>query len=211
MYVPSAFRVDDGPALRRLIEQHSFATLVSRVDGRIEASHVPLMLDPDDGPSGTLLGHLARANPQWHGFGEDQEALVIFQGPHAYISPRWYRNAPAVPTWNYTAVHVYGRPEPVDERSAVAGILDRLVARHDPAMPQPWSEHAPADFRERMMGAIQAFRMPVTRMEGKFKLSQNRPAEDRENVWRTLARSDSGADRALWRFARDAGVIAEPE
>lgn len=206
MYVPSAFRVEEPAALRGLIDDYSFATLVTQVDGRIEVSHVPLLLEPDDA-SGTLIGHLAWANPQWQGFADNREAVAVFSGPHAYISPRWYRTAPAVPTWNYAAVHVYGIPETVDDPIAVAAILDRLVARFDPTLPQPWTRHAPADFRERMMRGIQAFRMPITRIEGKFKLSQNRPVTDRESVWHTLADSDAAGDRALWRFAGGAGVV----
>lgn len=207
MYVPSAFRVEELAALHAFIDDNSFAMLVTQVDDSIEASHVPLLLDPDDGPSGTLIGHLARANPQWHGFTAGREAMAAFAGPHSYISPRWYRTAPAVPTWNYAAVHVYGIPEVVDDPVSVASILDRLVARFDPTLPQPWTRHAPEDFRERMMRGIQAFRMPITRIDGKFKLSQNRPAEDRASVWRVLAGSDAAGEQALWRFARDAGVI----
>src|SRR5688572_28058136 len=108
MYIPEAFREDRPEALQALIREHCFGTLVSRHEGERGASHVPLLLDRDHGPHGTLLGHMARANPQWQGFREGEEVLAIFQGPHAYVSPSWYETELSVPTWNYAVVHACG-------------------------------------------------------------------------------------------------------
>ena len=120
MYIPKSFQVTDPEVLAAFIRAHSFATLVSAVDGTPFATHLPLLLD-----QGTLLGHVARANPHWQAFDGQREALAIFHGPHAYISPTWYATGPAVPTWNYAAVHVYGAPRLI-EGEALAALVDRL-------------------------------------------------------------------------------------
>ena len=187
MYRPKAFVVSDPEQLQSFIEQYSFATLVNTVDGRPFATHLPFLLDPNTSAQGALLGHMARANPQWRTFEDSQEVLVIFQGPHAYISPSWYETAPAVPTWNYAAVHVYGVPRIIEDGERLATLVDRLTAVYESGMPQPWPGDIPVDFKQKLLKAIVGFVIDITRIEGKFKLGQNRSLEDQQAVAQLLA------------------------
>ena len=179
MYVPAVFRETRPEVLHELIRDHSFGTLVSLVDGGLFATHMPFLLDESHGPNGVLRGHMARANPHWQGFPTDVESLVIFQGPHAYISPSWYKSERAVPTWNYTAVHVYGIPRVLEDPAAVRALLEATVGTFEAALPEPWSTaRAGEDYIAHMARAIVAFEIPIARLEGKRKLGQNRPAVD---------------------------------
>lgn len=175
MFIPASFRIDDRDTLLDFIERYGFATLVSTdASGVPFATHVPLLLDRS---ADLLLGHVARANPQWELFA-GRESLAIFHGPHAYISPTWYTVAPAVPTWNYAAVHVYGTPR-VISAERTGDVVDRLVRKYEDHRPNPWTGDIPDDYRRRLLTGIVGFEMPLTRIEGKFKLGQNRSAEDR--------------------------------
>jgi transcriptional regulator len=197
MYIPASFRIEDPDQLATFIEQHSFATLVTH-DGRAPfATHLPVLLDRTRGPLGTLCGHLALANPQWRHFTPEAEALLLFQGPHAYVSPAWYEIQPAVPTWNYTAVHAYGVPERLSDAARIRKTLDLLVARHEADLPQPWDGNLPDAYRHRMLEGIVAFEMPLTRIEGKFKLGQNRSPADYARVIESLRSSPQAGDREL--------------
>ncbi len=187
MYRPKAFVISDTQQLHSFIEQYSFATLVSSVDGNPFATHLPFLFDPDTSEHGVLLGHMARANPHWQTFSAGQAVLVIFQGPHSYISPSWYETAPAVPTWNYAAVHVYGVPRIIEDSERLAVLVDRLTAVYEAGMPQPWPGDVPADFKQKLLKAIVGFVIDITHIEGKFKLGQNRPLEDQEAVAQRLA------------------------
>lgn len=198
MYVPEAFREDRQQVLHALIRQHSFGTLVTFGNGGLAASHLPFLLDPDRGPHGTLLGHLARANPQWADFGEGQEALAVFQGPHAYVSPSWYETSPSVPTWNYVAVHARGTPHVVTDETALRRILEALVRAYEAASEKPWDMTGlPDDYVGWMMGAIVGFEMPISQLEGKLKLSQNRSAADRQGVVEGLRRKQGELEQAV--------------
>jgi transcriptional regulator len=178
MYIPAAFRETRPEVLHALIREHSFALLVSHVDGQLFATHLPLLLDASRGPNGTLRGHMARANPHWRSFDRGEEALVIFQGPHAYISPNWYLAEQAVPTWNYSAVHAYGTPTLVENMSDVRALLDDTVGTFEAGLPETWSTaRVGDDYINKMAQGIVAFELPITRLEGKRKLSQNRPAD----------------------------------
>jgi transcriptional regulator len=193
MYVPPHFAVSDPATLHDFIERHSFGLLVSQVDGVPFASHLPFLLDRTAGPHGTLVGHVARANPQWRELA-GQTALAVFSGPHAYVSPTWYEAANVVPTWNYTAVHAYGRPELVEERDTLLEIVRRSVAVYEAAMPRPWVLDTTGPFVDRLLPHIVGFRIAVERIEGKWKLNQNHPAERRERVVRALReRGDENA------------------
>lgn len=187
MYCPEAFVVSDPERLQGFIEQYSFATLVNTVDGRPFATHLPLLLDPNTSAQGALLGHMARANPQWQAFESGQEVLAIFQGPHAYISPSWYETTPAVPTWNYATVHVYGAPRIIEGSERLAALVDRLTAVYESGMPQPWPGDIPMDFKQKLLKAIVGFVIDITHIEGKFKLGQNRPLADQQAVAQRLA------------------------
>ncbi len=200
MYVPGHFRLDDPAALRAFMRAHAFATLVTLVDGAPFATHLPVLVDDapgEGGPELVLRAHVARANPQWRALAE-QDALVIFSGPHAYVSPAWYTVAESVPTWNYTAVHAYGRGCILAEPDAVRDVLRRLTDANEAGFAQPWRmEDLPGDYVEGMMRGIVAFAIPVTRLEGKAKLSQNRSAEDRTGVVAALAASGDPSARAV--------------
>jgi transcriptional regulator len=181
MYIPSHFAENDRARLYEAIERYSFATLVSLGSDGLEASHLPLLVDREVGTHGMILGHMARANWQWKR-AAGQEVLAIFAGPHAYISPQWYEATEVVPTWNYVAVHAYGRLELIDDEAEVLRLLDRTVQIYEAGQPQPWRMNEPAEFVERLVKQIVAFRIPITRLEGKWKLNQNRPAEQRQKV-----------------------------
>ena len=189
MYIPPAFREDDLPTLQQLMRDYSFAILVTQQGGVPVATHLPLLLDAGRGPYGTLLGHVARANAQWRGFNGEQEALVIFQGPHAYITPSWYEPGLNVPTWNYAAVHAYGAPRVVEDEAALFAMLRRLTATHEASFAEPWQvDMSEREFRQKLKGIV-GFEMEIRRLEGKLKLSQNRPQADQERVAAELAES----------------------
>lgn len=181
MFIPPAFAMTERDAQLQVIRDCDFGIVVSSGDGGLAGTHLPFLLDDTRGAQGALLGHMARANPQWQDMADGQEALVLFSGPHAYISPLWYTNPDReVPTWNYVAVHVYGRVRIIDDPEAALDIIDRLTAAHENAAPDGWrvSRLDPKQ-RERMMAAIIAFRIDIERIEGKAKLGQNKPAADR--------------------------------
>ncbi len=189
MYIPKAFREDDINTLHTFMRTYSFATLVTQQDGVPFASHLPFLLDTEHGPRGTLLAHMARANQQWQAFDSAQEVLVIFQGPHAYISPSWYEVELSVPTWNYTAVHAYGLPRLIEEQTSLYNLLKTLIHTHEARLENPWPFQLPADYIQKMMQSIIGFEIRITRLEGKFKLSQNRTATERNNVITALQAS----------------------
>lgn len=185
MYVPALFKEDRVEHLHAFIRGSGLATLVTRTADGLIASHVPVLLDDAPAPYGTLIGHLARPNPQ--GRGAIDDALVIFQGPDAYITPSWYATKRAtgkvVPTWNYVAVHAYGPVEFFDEPARLLDVVTRLTERQEGARSAPWAvSDAPDDFVQGMLKGIVGFAIPITRLEGKWKMSQNRPAEDRAGV-----------------------------
>jgi transcriptional regulator len=200
MYTPPLFREDDLAAAHALIRAHSFATLVTRLDGVLEATHVPVLLDPTHGPKGTLSAHVARANPIWKAFDGREEELLVFTGPHAYVSPRWYADkARNVPTWNYVAVHASGRPRLLAPGAPTVALLRRLVDENEAATPGPrWSvDDAPPGFVEAISEAIVAFEVEVESLVCKKKLSQNRTPADRAGALAGLAALDDPAARAV--------------
>lgn len=214
MYVPPAFDQPDLAACHGLIEANGFATLISAGAGGAVplGTHIPFLLDRTRGPNGTLIGHMARANPHRELLGG--EALVIFQGPHAYVSPAWYEAAPAVPTWNYIAVHAYGAPSITDDPGAVRAMLARLAEVHEGARaagaPEgspnaPWQfASLPGDFVDDMIRGIFAFEIPIARLDGKWKLSQNRSATDRAGVIDGLRGQGDPMSRAVAEAMDDA-------
>jgi len=207
MYVPASFDISDEKTLESFIERYDFATLISSGAAGLVASHIPLVLQRSSGKA-VLIGHVARANNQWRQFDGITEALAIFHGPHAYVSPTWYAASPAVPTWNYAVVHAYGKPRASDDRDFTMAALKALVARHESTRQQPWQMEGPAeDFYEKLAAAIVAFEMPVERIEGTFKLGQNRSREDRLGMLQGLAAEGSPDADALGDFIRKhAGV-----
>ena len=179
------------------MREHSFATLISSASDEPLITHVPVIVDE---VTGIIRAHVARANPIWQDFTSGREVLIVFHGPHHYVSPSWYASHPSVPTWNYAAVHVSGIPSVVDGhtkqgRDKIESILQELIDENEANFPQPWKMELPADYLQKMINGIVAFEVSVTRITGKFKLSQNRPPVDRINV--VAALRESGKDDAL--------------
>ena len=187
MYLPAPFREDRIDVLHGAIRAAGLATLVTLTPEGLIASHIPMLLDPEPAPYGTLLGHLARPNPQARGAVPGVPALAIFHGPDAYITPSWYetkrRTGAVVPTWNYVAVHAYGEVAFFDDPARLLDVVTRLTERAESRRATPWAVgDAPEAFVAGMLKGIVGFALPIARLEGKWKMSQNRPAEDRAGV-----------------------------
>lgn len=176
MYVPKYAQFDEPNLIYEFMESHSFATIVTHQKD-LFANHFPFLIGRENGRI-TLSGHMARNNPQWKHLESGSQVLVIFQGPHAYISPGIYVNKLNVPTWNYTAVHLYGRARAMHDAASIENILTRTVEKFENQRTQPWKYDLPQDFRGELIKAIVGFEIEVERVEGKFKLSQNRDAKD---------------------------------
>ena len=191
MYVPAHFSESRLEALHALINTHPLATLVTHGNDGLDANHLPFEFDPASGPHGTLRAHVARANPVWQNTADGDPVLVIFRAEDAYISPGWYPSKHdthrQVPTWNYRVVHAHGRISIRDDERYVRGVVARLTRQHEAAQPAPWKMgDAPADYIDAMLKAIVGIEIEVTRMEGKFKLSQNRETRDRISAGKVL-------------------------
>ncbi|MBV9469502.1 MAG: FMN-binding negative transcriptional regulator [Abitibacteriaceae bacterium] len=197
MYIPSFNRVEDFEKLATFMRQHSFATLITYHDHVPYATHLPLLLDADCGPHGTLRGHLARSNEQWQHFTAEQEVLVIFHGPHAYVSPSYYEVAPAVATWNYVAVHAYGVPHIIEDQEQLAALLQAQIETYEAGRAEPWPGDLPADYKLKMMRGIVGFEIPITRLQGKWKLGQNRSQSDQQGVYAALRQSSFAEEQEL--------------
>ncbi len=190
MYLPSYAKEENVETIEKFIQQHSFATLVTQEAGESVANHLPILFGHSEGRR-VLSGHMARSNPQWQTFQSGGPVLVIFQGPHTYISPSFYVNPLNVPTWNYTAVHVYGKATAIHDSAKIEEILEQTVLKYESQMESPWKYDLPQEFREKLVQAIVGFEIIVDRYEAKFKLSQNREAADYDSVIRHLSKSDS--------------------
>lgn len=207
MYNPSSFAEHDVPSLQRQMLDTRLALLVTHGAHGLQASHLPLLLDPSQGPNGTLRGHFARANPQWKDLAEGAEALVIFAGAEAYVSPGFYpgkaEHGKVVPTWNYLAVHAYGIAEVFDDAERLRQLVGDLTNQHEASQATPWRiEDAPAEYIDSMLKAIVGFSLPIQRLEGKRKLSQNRNPTDRAGVQRGLAASADPLDQSVAQLMR---------
>ena len=215
MYIPDAFALTDRDEILTVLRDYAFAVLVTAVDGAPpQATHIPFMIDAAAGANGTLIAHMARANPHWrdlaHLQGAGGEALVIFQGPHAYVSPRWYTAGAAVPTWNYVAVHAYGTPRLIEDAAEVRRRIGQLVATHEAGAAAPWRLEAQDDsYIAAMQRGIVAFEISIARLEAKAKLSQNKRPEDRRGVIAALRAGDDPLSRdvAALMQRREPGTI----
>jgi transcriptional regulator len=200
MYTPPAFAEDDPATIRQIVRDARLATLVTATAEGLVATPLPLML-ADEGELGVLYGHVARANPQWK-TPPVGEALAMFDGPDAYITPSWYaakrEHGKVVPTWNYVAVHAYGPVEFFDDPDRLHDVVTRLTNLHEDERPERWAvTDAPAEFIRSQLRGIVGLRLPIARIEGKRKLSQNRPAGDRRGVAAGLAESEREGDRIV--------------
>jgi transcriptional regulator len=207
MYTPSNFAINDLHDLQKQILDTRLAVLVTHGEQGLQASHLPLLLRPDQGPNGTLYGHFARANPQWKALQDGAQALVIFAGADAYVSPGFYPSkadhGKVVPTWNYVAVHAYGTAEVFTDADRLRNLVSALTDRHEAGRNNPWKvADAPAEYIDAMLKAIVGFALPIERLEGKRKLSQNRSTADIAGVREGLAASPDVHDQALAHLMR---------
>ena len=202
MYLPSHFAEARVDVLHDLIRAHPFGTLVVLASNGLDANHIPFEIDPEPAPFGTLRGHLARANPVWKDFSSQVDALAIFQGPHTYISPSWYptkkEHGKVVPTWNYAVVHATGPLRVIDEQAWVRRFVEQLTNHHEAHRRDPWKvTDAPADFIDTMTSAIVGVEIPIARLAGKWKVSQNRPEKDRIGVVEGLLQNRNDDSSAM--------------
>ena len=204
VYLPQQFLETRPDVLHDLIRTHPLGTLVVLAGAELCANHIPFLLCAEEGGGGRLHGHVARANPVWKCFGGAVEALVIFHGPQAYVSPAWYpsraRDGRVVPTWNYALVHAFGTPRAIEDPAWLLAHVTQLAEAHEAGQARPWRvAEAPKDYLERMIGGIVGVEIPIARLEGKWKVSQNRSRSDQLGVVAGL--QDRGTD--------DARAIAE--
>jgi len=207
MYLPKHFEETRAGVLHQLIREHPFAALVTHGPDGINANHIPFEIDPGPAPYGTLRGHVARANPLWKDAAAGNEALVIFQGPHVYITPSWYatkkETGKVVPTWNYAMVHAYGAMRAVEDAAWLRALLTKLTDHHESQRSEPWKlGDAPGEFIERQIKAIVGIEIPLTRLVGKWKVSQNRPAADRDGVIAGLMQNCDAISQSMAELVR---------
>jgi transcriptional regulator len=191
VYIPAHFEETRLDVLHDLVRNHPLATLVTLDQEGLNANHIPMELDLEPMPLGTLRGHVSRANPVWRNFSSDVGALLIFQGPEIYITPSWYQtkqeSGKVVPTWNYAVVHAYGPLRIVEDLIWLRALVERLTNRNEAPRPEPWEvADAPHDYIEGQLRGIVGIEVPITRLIGKWKVSQNRPEADRKGVARGL-------------------------
>ncbi len=205
MYIPAHFREDDLATLQAFMREYSFATLVSTTDEGVPiATSLPFLLESEPAPYGTLKAHMALGNPQWRTFRQDREVLVLFQGPHAYITPSWYEETLSVPTWNYAMVHAYGIPRIMEDPATLYEFLKMLIQTHEAQFSEPWPfEQLPGEYVEKMMKGIVGFSIEISRLEGKFKMSQNRMPRERARVAEELRKSQDPSRRVVGELVRD--------
>lgn len=186
MYIPKSFAREDLPSLHGLIRERPLGTWVVQDQRDLIVNHVPFMLDPQRGPYGTLIGHVARANPVWRRVGETP-SVVVFHGAQAYVSPAWYASkqtdGQVVPTWNYVVVHAHGVPAITHDKARLLGIVTALTDVHEVSSEHPWRvSDAPEEYIDKLLTAIVGIEIQITRLEGKWKVSQNRSTDDQRGV-----------------------------
>ena len=202
MYLPPVFEESNLTTLHEFLEQHSFGLIVSRVDEQPCVTHLPFLLDRQSGRYGTLIGHTAKANPQVEA-AEQQSVLAVFTGPHSYVSPAWYEAENVVPTWNYVAVHATGILQVVHDETELRSIVQRMTALYESSRAKPWSFDPDTKFSQRMLTQITGFRIEISRLEGKWKLSQNHPVERQQKVIRALDSFPDENSQAIADLMRD--------
>ena len=202
MYIPRHNEENRVPVMHALMASQPFATLVTMGGSGLFASHLPIVLDPDGSEFGTLNAHISRANTQWRDLVPSVDALAIFAGHHHYISPTWYpetrEHGKEVPTWNYVVVHAYGPLKVIEDTHWLRKHVESLTKIHEAASPVPWNvSDAPADFIQSLLHGIVGLELPIRRMEGKWKVSQNRTESERQGVLEGLTRLDTPESRAM--------------
>jgi transcriptional regulator len=209
MYIPKSFRNNDIEQLHPFIEQFNFATLISEGAEGLQVTHIPLMLDRSQGQYGTLLGHFAMQNPHVNLLDQNKNSLCIFHGPHAYISPAWYKNSPSVPTWNYTVVHAHGKLQRISPEQ-LSEDLTRMVNESEAKLKERPNYLIPEDYKAKLLNHIVGFRMEINQIEGKFKLGQNRSVEDQAGILVGLKKENTRDSLALMEFMQSIGIKSGP-
>jgi transcriptional regulator len=202
MYLPQLFEETRLNVLHDLIRSHPLGALVILAGSELSANHIPFLVRSEGGPQGRLFGHVSRANPVWKQLGGSMEALVIFQGPESYITPSWYPSKQAdgkvVPTWNYAVVHAYGHPQVIEDSGRLLDHVTQLTAVHEAGRAQPWQvSDAPKPFIEQMLASIVGIEIPISKLQGKWKVSQNRKPADRLGVIAGLESQATVRSRAM--------------
>jgi transcriptional regulator len=187
LYIPKYYAEKDVAILHALIDAHPLGAWVTAGGAGLVANHIPFLIDPARGEFGTLVGHVAKANPVWRSLSGDNESVVIFQGADAYVSPSWYpskkEHGKVVPTWNYAVVHAFGSPRAIHDHAWLLALVERLTTKHESGRAAPWKiSDAPPDYIARRLDAIVGIEMPIRRIEGKWKVSQNQPAADKMGI-----------------------------
>jgi transcriptional regulator len=202
MYVPKQHEESDISVLHALIRSQPLGTWVTLGDGELLANHIPFLLDTTRGEHGTLIGHVARANPAWRTFSNTVNSVVAFQGPQTYITPSWYpskhAHGKAVPTWNYAVVHAYGMPRAIEDRDWLLQHVNQLTDVHEADQALPWKvSDAPQDFTDKMLQAIVGIEIEIAKLVGKWKVSQNRSLPDRLGVVAGLSAREDAQSREM--------------
>ncbi|AWI26267.1 FMN-binding negative transcriptional regulator [Flavobacterium pallidum] len=200
MYIPPHYETTDKATIIAFMKQYPFATIITVKDNFQSATHLPFTISEREGDM-ILTAHFAKANPQWEQLTEN-EVLVIFAEPHAYISPSHYESDKNVPTWNYIAVHAYGKGRLITENAAAYEVLEAMIAQSEPGYKVQW-DSLPADYKDRMVKGIVAFEITVTTLQAKHKLSQNKKLSERENIISAFEKSDDGNEKAIAGFMRN--------
>ena len=213
MYLPKQFAEPRVGVMHDLIRAQPFATLVTHASGGLTANHIPLLIAEDPQPLGTLQGHVARSNPLWKAVAAGGEVLAVFHGPQRYISPSWYatkkEHGKVVPTWNYVVVHAHGTLRAIEDRVWLRDLVERLTVQNESGSPDPWKvSDAPEDYVNMMLEAIVGVEIAITRLEGKWKVSQNQPAANRASVVEVLQQSGGSDDAVMAALIADAAKNA---
>ena len=202
MYLPKQHEESNLSVLHALVRSHPLGTWVTQGNDELLANHIPFLLDPTRGERGTLVGHVARANPVWQSFSSTVNSVVVFQGPETYITPSWYpskhAHGKAVPTWNYAVVHAHGLPAAYEDRAWLLDHVSQLTTVHEADQALPWKVgDAPQEFTERLLQAIVGIEIPIAKLIGKWKVSQNRPEPDKLGVVAGLLSRNSASSKAM--------------
>ena len=196
MYLPKHYAVTDVSQMHDFIRSNGFGILFCHTGPEPTASHLPFVLDENGGDQGIILGHMAKANRQWS-YADGQQVLVVFHGPHAYVSPTWYREENTVPTWNYVAVHASGVFKAVEDRKGIEEIVGRITDYYEASQPQPRQADFTTPYADQMVKRIVAFEIEITRLQGKWKLNQNHPEHRRRRVSEQLKTQGGDNDRQI--------------
>jgi len=197
MYTPRSFKEERLDVLHRLICENGFGLFISQTESGLMATHLPFQVDPDRGKNGTLISHLARANPHWKTISNRGEVMVVFQGPHCYISPAWYQEQETVPTWNYAAVHVYGAVEFFEDPERLRPLLENLVSQYESKREKAWPISKAATVMDSHLKAVVGIEIQIERIEGKMKFNQNLSIEDQAGVVEALRDSSDSMEASV--------------